>query len=378
VRQSLFNLLSNAAKFTTAGTVTFSAEREHSSNGGVIRFVVSDTGVGIASEKQEHIFNAFAQGDSSTSKVYGGTGLGLAITRHFCRMMDGDVTVQSEPGKGARFEIRLPVRTSPVEEAEQPSFTANTSGLRPVLVVDDDPAARELICRSLEREGIPTVVANSGRVAIKMARDVKPAAITLDVIMPDMDGWTTLNTLKADPQLRQIPVIMTTVTDDRALGYALGASHYITKPIDRERLVGILTSYRCLRPPCPVLIVEDDAASRDLLKAILERENWIVATAENGAAALRKLEQEDFELILLDLMMPEMDGFEFTRILRENERWRSIPVIVVTAKEMTEQDRKRLNGGIQGVIIKSGLNRDALIEEIQSLVGSGAVAGKGN
>ncbi|HEX4749745.1 MAG TPA: PAS domain S-box protein [Bryobacteraceae bacterium] len=375
VRQSLFNLLSNAAKFTSSGTITLTVERFRSGQGELVRFVVSDTGIGIAPEKQDRIFEAFAQGDISTAKLYGGTGLGLAITKHFCRMMGGELKMQSELGKGSQFEIILPVRTSPAEETAQPSFSQNPNGVRPVLVVDDDPTARELICRSLERESIPTVIANNGRAAIKLAREVKPAAITLDVIMPDMDGWSTLNALKADPELRHIPVIMTTVSDDRALGYALGASHYITKPIDRERLVNVLTHYRCLLPPCPVLVVEDDSASRELLKAILERENWSVATAENGAAALRKLEEQHFELILLDLLMPEMDGFEFIRVLREDERWRSLPVIVVTAKDMTEQDRKKLNGDIQGVIAKNGLSREALIREIQALVGSRSLAG---
>jgi PAS domain S-box-containing protein len=368
IRQSLFNLLSNAAKFTSSGTITMRARREKTKDLDQVRFSVCDTGIGIAPEKAEKIFEAFQQGDSSTAKLYGGTGLGLAITRQFCRLMGGDITVQSEPGKGSRFEMVLPVRISPASATEQPCFTPSLNGLHPVLVVDDDPSARELICRSLEREGIPTVQARDGRTALKLARELKPAAITLDVIMPEMDGWSTLSALKADAELRQIPVIMTTVSDDRAFGYSLGAAHYITKPIDRERLMAILGHYRCLRPPCPVLVVEDDPASRDLLKTILERDNWCVATAENGADALQKLEEEDFRLILLDLMMPGMDGFEFTRILREHQEWRSIPVIVVTAKDMTDEDRKRLNGDIQGVLAKGGLTRETLIREVQALV----------
>jgi len=370
VKQSLFNLLSNAAKFTSFGRVTLEARRATTGDSDEVRFCVSDTGIGIAPEKAEKIFDAFSQGDISTAKLYGGTGLGLAITRHFCRMMGGDITVHSELGKGSRFEMVLPMKMPAPQELSQPSFSQAPNGMRPVLVVDDDAQARELIRRSLEREGIPTVEAQNGRAALSLARELKPAAITLDVIMPDMDGWTTLSTLKADPALRHIPVIMTTVSDDRALGYALGASHYITKPIDRERLAAILSHYRCLRPPCPVLVVEDDSASRDLLKSILERENWSVVTASNGALALQRLEEQHFELILLDLLMPEMDGFEFTRILREKEEWRSIPIIVVTAKDMTDEDRRRLNGDIQGVLAKSGLSREELINEIQTLAGA--------
>ncbi|MBV8895989.1 MAG: PAS domain S-box protein, partial [Acidobacteriaceae bacterium] len=189
VRQSLFNLLSNAAKFTSSGTITLRAVRENTAGLEQIRFSVSDTGIGIPPDKVEKIFDAFSQGDSSTSKLYGGTGLGLAITRHFCRMMGGDITVNSEVGKGSHFEMVLPVRIPSAEESAQPSFVEVRNGLRPVLVVDDDAAARDLICRSLERAGIPTAEAQNGRAALKLARELNPAAITLDVVMPDMDGW---------------------------------------------------------------------------------------------------------------------------------------------------------------------------------------------
>jgi CheY-like chemotaxis protein len=220
----------------------------------------------------------------------------------------------------------------------------------------------------LEREGIPTVEAGTGAQAIELARQIRPAAITLDVIMPEMDGWATLTTLKADPELRDVPVVMTTVSDDRALGYALGAAHYITKPIDRERLVGILAHYRCLHPPCPVLVVEDDAPSRELMRTILEREGWYVSTAENGAIGIERLKERRFELILLDLLMPQMDGFEFTHVLRSHPEWHSIPVIVITAKDMMPEDRKRLNGAVQSVIGKDALNRESLLREIRSVV----------
>ncbi len=368
VRQSLFNLLSNAAKFTSGGTVTLTVGRDKSETGESIAFSVADTGIGIAPEQIEKIFEVFAQADISISKVYGGTGLGLAITRHFCRLMGGDVVVESEIGRGSKFTIRLPARVRLSEVAAGASGTRHGAGTNPVLVVDDDPAARELICRSLQREGIPTVEAEAGAAALKLAREVQPAAITLDVFMPDMDGWSTLTALKADPELRGIPVVMTTVSDDRALGYALGANHYITKPIDRERLSAILAHYRCAQPPCNVLIVEDDPASRDLLRALLEREGWRAVTAANGALAMERLKERRFELILLDLMMPEMDGFEFTRALRDNPEWRSIPIVVVTAKDMTPEDRKRLNGDIQGLIEKGAMTRESLLREIRSIL----------
>ena len=368
VRQSLFNLLSNAAKFTSRGAVTLGAERQKSDARDWITFSVADTGIGIAREKLENIFEAFSQADTSTSRVYGGTGLGLAITREFCRLMGGDIEVESELSQGSRFTIRLPASVRVSDERVEVSGLRHGGGTNPVLVVDDDASSRELICRSLEREGIPTVEAGTGAAALKMAREVRPAAITLDVIMPEMDGWSTLIALKADPELRDIPVVMTTVSDDRALGYALGASHYITKPIEREKLSAILGHYRCQSPPCPVLIVEDDVSSRELLRSLLERDGWSVTTAENGADAIELLKLRNFELILLDLMMPKMDGFAFTRLLREHAEWRSIPVIVVTAKDMTEEDRKRLNGDIQGVITKTALSREGLLREIRTVL----------
>jgi signal transduction histidine kinase/CheY-like chemotaxis protein len=370
VRQALFNLLSNAAKFTSDGQVTLAAHREQTSDGEWVNFSISDTGIGIAPEKLGRIFDAFAQGDSSISKLYGGTGLGLAITRHFCRMMGGDVAVQSELGKGSTFTIRLPARVPGLEQQEHasPGELRQIAGQNPVLVVDDDRGARELICRTLEREGIPAVEAGTGVAALKLAREIRPAAITLDVIMPGMDGWAALSALKSDPELRHIPVVMTSVSDDRALGYALGAAHYITKPIDRERLIGILAQYRSVQGPAPVLVVDDDAASRDRVKAILEREGWPVETAENGSSAIEHLKRERFGLILLDLLMPEMDGFEFARALRDHPDWRSIPVIVVTAKDVTEEDRKRLHGSVRAVIGKSKFDGEILLREIRAIL----------
>jgi PAS domain S-box-containing protein len=369
LRQSLFNLLSNAAKFTSEGSITLAATRQQSQGRAWLVFKVTDTGIGIAREKQQGIFEAFAQGDASTTKHYGGTGLGLAITRRFCEMLGGSIGVESEPGRGSVFTMRLPAEAREAQVREADGAQRET-GIHPVLVVDDDAASRELICRSLRKEGIRTVEAENGTAALKAARELRPSAITLDVIMPGMDGWATLTALKGDPELRSIPVIITTVLDDRTVGYSLGADHYITKPIDREKLKAILGHYRCSQPPCPVLIVEDDAASRDLLRSLLEREGWFAVTAENGAIAVEKLNERRFELILLDLLMPEMDGFEFTHTLRKNPDWRLIPVIVITAKEITAEDRRRLTGPVQSVISKGALSREGLLREIRSVLQS--------
>jgi CheY-like chemotaxis protein len=189
-------------------------------------------------------------------------------------------------------------------------------------------------------------------------------------MMPGMDGWAVLTALKADSDLADIPVIMLTIVDDKNLGYALGAADYLTKPIDRARLVTILKKYRCEAPPCPVLVVEDDAQIREMLRRILAKEGWLVSEAEHGRVALERVAENRPELILLDLMMPEMDGFQFIEELRKQEAWRSIPIIVVTAKDLTEEDRLRLNGYVEKILQKGAYGREALLAEIRALVAS--------
>jgi PAS domain S-box-containing protein len=255
LRQSLLNLLSNASKFTQNGTVRLDIEPRTGSSGDRILFRVSDTGIGIEPENVERLFEPFEQADASTSRRFGGTGLGLALSRRFCRLMGGDLRATSTPGKGSVFTIDLPVNVAPLEvdpkvrvESEQPSSGAD------VLVVDDNPTARDLLDRTLRREGYRTAFASSGVEALEMARKLLPAAITLDVMMPGMDGWAVLGQLKADPLTCDIPVIMVTVLEDRNLAYSLGASDYLTKPIDRDRLAAVLRKHHCGSVPCPVLV----------------------------------------------------------------------------------------------------------------------------
>jgi CheY-like chemotaxis protein len=233
------------------------------------------------------------------------------------------------------------------------------------LIVDDDPVARNLIQRSLEKEGFDTIAAGNGAEALRLARDVRPSAITLDVMMPGMDGWQVLGELKGDPVTCDIPVIIVTVVEDRNLAYSLGAAEYLTKPVDRERLTSVLRRHRCFSPPCPVLVVEDEADQRQLLCKLLEREGWEVFTAENGVDALEQLRRKPVELIILDLLMPEMDGFEFVAALRQNSDWNKIPVIVLTSRDLTEADRARLNGRVQRVVSKGVVSGYALIAEIR-------------
>jgi signal transduction histidine kinase/CheY-like chemotaxis protein len=375
LRQTLFNLLSNASKFTERGTVTLRAGRENVNGDEWISFSVRDTGIGMSPEQTSKLFQAFTQADASTTRKYGGTGLGLAISRKFCQMMGGDISVASTPGQGSRFTVRLPATVIEREAASLPHAgeTAATApripeGAPAVLVIDDDLTVHDLLSRFLNKEGLRMVAARSGEEGIRLARELRPAVITLDVLMPGMDGWAVLTALKADPASADIPVIMLSIVDEKQMGYSLGASDYLTKPLDWERLADVLEKYECSRPPCPVLIVEDDASLRELLRRRLQKEQWTVIEAENGRTGLERMAERQPDLILLDLMMPEMDGFEFLDELRKREAWRSIPVIVITAKELTTEDRQRLNGSVEKILQKGAYSREELIREVRDLV----------
>ena len=371
VRQTLFNLLSNASKFTERGTITLEAAREPGANGDRNVFRVSDTGIGMTPEQIGRLFQDFSQADVSTSRRYGGTGLGLALSRRLCRLMGGDVTVASEVGRGSTFTVRLPSEVLEIRDAEGPAGVAAEPGAEArdaaatVLIIDDDPVIRDLMQRFLGRDGFRVVTSSGGEEGLRRARELRPDAITLDVMMPGLDGWAVLAALKADAELAAIPVIMLTIMEDRNLGYALGAADYLTKPIDRDRLLAVLARHRRDRP---VLVVEDDADTRELLRRLLERAGFSVVEAETGRVALDRVRAQPPGLILLDLMMPEMDGFEFLAELRRQTGGRGIPVVVVTAKDLTPADHERLNGQVQRILQKGAYTREDLLAELRELV----------
>ena len=379
VRQCLFNLLSNAAKFTENGVITLEVLRvaqstptSHFPLPTSILFRVKDTGIGMTTDQLNKLFQPFTQADASTTRKFGGTGLGLTITRHFCRMMGGDVTVNSQIGHGTTFTVLLPAEVSGQKDVLPPSRAINEPlppppGVCKVLVIDDDPAVRELLQRFLTREGFHVTIAVNGVEGLKMARQVQPDVITLDVLMPGMDGWTVLSALKADPATAEIPVIMLTMVDEKNMGYALGVSDYLTKPIDRERLNKLLQRYRH-EGAGDILVVEDDSAMRDLLHRTLEKENWVVNEAANGRLGLERLRHHIPQLILLDLMMPEMDGFEFVSELRKHPEWTHVPILVLTAKNVTDDDRLRLNGYVEKILQKGNYSRETLLNEVSELV----------
>ena len=380
LRQMLLNLMSNAAKFTNGGTVTLHANRLTREDGDWLTLAVSDTGIGIAPEKLDHVFEEFTQADDSTTRDYGGTGLGLAISKRFCELLGGDLSVHSELGAGSTFTIRIPAVLPGSNSPQQSSKTLSEKNAAAqetmrdvapgsvVLVIDDDPEACELIERSLTKDGFRVVTATSGEEGLRIAHDIQPAVITLDVMMPDMDGWAVLRACKADPVLRHVPVIMLTMVDDRSRGYSLGAVDYLTKPVNREQLQKTLRSYYKDEKSSAVMLVEDDLETRDMMARTLEKAGWTVSEAGNGREALDQLALRTPDLILLDLMMPVMDGFSFLAEMRIRPEWQHIPVIVVTAKDLTSADRVKLSGMVEQVLEKSPYSRDELLEHIRDAV----------
>ena len=371
VRQTLFNLLSNSCKFTEKGTITLRVTREVPSEKAWITLAVSDTGIGMTPEQMGKLFQAFSQADASTTRQFGGTGLGLAISRKFCQMMGGDVTVESTYGEGSTFTFQLPSEVT--EQTTTPITEAHETHRHPrpappdapiVLVIDDDPAVRDLMQRMLGKEGLRVAVAADGEEGLRLARELRPDAITLDVLMPGMDGWSVLTALKADPALTEIPVIMVTIVDEKQIGYSLGVVDFLTKPIDWKRLTAILQTYRSGDTDHRVLLVEDDARTRTMIRTRLEKQGWSVLEAGDGRSALKQMAEMLPDLILLDLMMPEMDGFQFVDHVRGQDDWRSIPIIVVTAKDLTDEDRRRLNGRIEEILQKSAYSPEELLQEV--------------
>jgi len=373
IRQALLNLASNAVKFTEGGLVTIAAGRDGPD---WVEFRVTDTGIGMTPDQMARLFEDFSQADSSTTRRYGGTGLGLAISRRFCRMMGGDITVQSVSGNGSVFTIRLPAAVKGAAAVTRASASVGIAVSREaqdrgrhILVVDDDPTVRDLMVRHLTKEGFSVLTAADGTEALAQARRAHPAAITLDVMMPGIDGWTVLAAIKGDPELADIPVVLVTIEEDRQRGYALGASEYLVKPVDRRRLVDSLRSL-CGATTGRVLLVEDDDATRATIRQMLTRDGWEVSEAGNGREALERLEAGRPDAIVLDLMMPEMDGFEFLAHLRNHPQWRTVPVLVATAVELSEEDLVRLNGQVVQVIRKIGQSPDALLRDLATALAS--------
>ncbi|BAU64536.1 integral membrane sensor hybrid histidine kinase [Stanieria sp. NIES-3757] len=375
IRQSLFNLLSNASKFTENGTITLKVEQYVNAGQDWMSFQVTDMGIGMTPEQLGRLFQAFTQADASTTRKYGGTGLGLAITKRFCQMMGGDIFVESQFGKGSTFTIRLPVEVKKSIKSEQSGsdrsskqLDIHSAGQNTILVIDDDPTIHDLINRFLSKQGFKVVTATSGQEGLRLAKQLQPQAITLDVMMPGMDGWTVLAALKADPESAHIPVIMMSIVDNQNLGYALGAADYLLKPINRQQLISVMQKYSLNYSANSVLIVEDDEDTRIILTRQLSNEGWEVIAVENGRKALEAIALAPPAFIISDLMMPEMDGFELIHELRQQEQLRSLPVVVLTAKDLTQLERQKLQGHVNRIFQKGSYTSEVLLTELHNLL----------
>jgi len=368
VRQCLLNLMSNAVKFTQGGLVILRITRRGRWN----CFEVEDDGIGMSLNQQKRIFAEFTQGDASTTRRFGGTGLGLTLTRRFTEMLGGTISVKSTPGVGSTFRLELPdLAMSPERGAVLAARTAKmTPGERVVLAVDDDPDVLELVTRILERDGFKVAAALDGQQALELAERLRPCAILLDVVLPGMSGWEVLSRLKAHRTLHDIPVLMLSTVDDRTRGLSLGAHEYLVKPIDRGLLVEQVQRLHRSDVGSDVLVVDDDYATRRLLRRYLQRDGWTVRTAANGLEALERLRSQKPGLILLDLMMPVMDGLEFVQRLRDEGRYDDVPVVVTTAKDLTREDRARLDQSVTKVLSKHAHSMDQILAEVRDLTGS--------
>jgi CheY-like chemotaxis protein len=336
-------------------------------NQDVVEISVADTGIGIAEDDQKQIFREFHQIDQGPDRRHEGTGLGLALTKRFALLHGGDVRVTSRLGKGAVFTLILPVRKQ-AERILQPAaiLPLNGHGKGPlVLVVEDDPAAAELLTRQLVGAGYQTQVARTGREALSLARDLQPAAITLDIILPEVDGWEVITRLKSDETTSSIPIVVVSVVDNPELGTALGAIDYFVKPVDAKLLVRRLNRFGVKKSAgheaIRVLVVDDEEANRQWLTQALEPAGFIVVPATGGREAIDLAKSQKPDLVLLDLMMPEVTGFDVVEALRADASTRETPIMVLTASTLTEADKRQLNGRVSQILSRGSLGASDII-----------------
>ncbi|MGH8167607.1 MAG: response regulator, partial [Woeseiaceae bacterium] len=264
------------------------------------------------------------------------------------------------------FTVTLPASSTRKKRTQKPSRQKRDNEQGEILVIDDDPAVRDLVSRYLIKEGFGVRTASSGEEGLEIARRVNPDAITLDLLMPGVDGWSVLTQLKADPELANIPVVIVTILDNKDMGYTLGAADYLTKPIDQQRLVSIIRQHCGKRARAPILVVEDDADSRRLLCSMLKKEGWEVVEVEDAESALARVTRQEPAMILLDLILPGMDGFQFIEAINENRAWRKIPIVVVTAKDLSPDEHRFLNRSVQKIIKKGVYNRSELLDLVRT------------
>jgi PAS domain S-box-containing protein len=372
IKQSMFNLISNAAKFTDNGEIGITVSKTKVNGIDFLDIAVSDSGIGIPEDKLDTVFEEFSQADDSTTKDYGGTGLGLPLSVKFCKMMDGDLTVTSEVGKGSVFTISIPIHV--VDEEREPEKIASdkielsNDYKNTVLIIDDDENSRDILTRYLEKEGYTVYQANDSDSGIQLAEEHKPDVITLDIMMPDKDGWSTLQSLKDNSVTEKIPVIMVSIVADKETAITLGAVDALMKPIDKKLLVDAVKRHLKANSNQNILIVDDDQVNRDLIKRYLDEDVLNLHEATNGAEALDFLENVTPDLILLDLMMPVMDGFEFLEKIKVIEAYSLIPIIIVTSKSLGRDELEFLNNHTLAVLQKGDLTKSDLNQKLKAIL----------
>jgi CheY-like chemotaxis protein/anti-sigma regulatory factor (Ser/Thr protein kinase) len=370
LKQMLLNLVSNAIKFTPeGGTVTITARRLQ----GSVEIAVADTGIGISDADQAKIFTEFHQVDPGPGRRQQGTGLGLALTRRFALLHGGDVRVTSKVGAGSVFTLRLPLQVAAVVPADEKVDGAAADPSRPlVLIIEDDVAAAELLTRQLQAAGFRTHVARTGTEAIAKARAMHPAAITLDILLPELDGWEVITRLKREEETSSIPVVVVSVVDNPELGKALGALDYFVKPVDGKLLVDRLRRLKLKTAvegaATSVMVVDDEPANRQWLARILEPAGFEVIEASGGREAIELAKARPPDLVLLDLMMPDVTGFDVVEALRADPRTSQTPIMILTARHLTEADKRHLNGHVSTILSRGSLGAADLLGLLQQVV----------
>ena len=366
LRQCIVNFLSNAFKFTENGQVALVINLHERDGLEFVNFDIKDTGIGMNEEQLGKLFDTYTQAERSTSAKYGGTGLGLSISKHFAEMMGGGVEVTSEVGKGSTFSIFVP-RTSiddevpeSGEDIENPTISEDDEY---ILLIDDDKATHDVVKRAIKKEGYVVYSAFDGDEGMEQARKNKPKLILLDVLMPGRDGWSVLKEIKNDKNLKDVPVVITSVLNEESLASSLGADDYMKKPIDRTFFLNIIKRYITEKDQ-KVLIVDDDENTRDLLTKILTNEGYMSIDAKNGEEALERAKEKP-DLIVLDLDMPRMDGFEFIEISREQDL--SIPIVVFSGKDITAVEEKMLSKYTEGIVKKES-KVESLVKEVNQIL----------
>ena len=364
LRQIILNLVSNACKFTEEGSVTViaTAKREKI----IVR--VSDTGMGIPSDNMEHIFEEFTQVDASTTRKVGGTGLGLPISRHFVEMHKGQIWVDSKPGQGSTFSFAIPI--NPISEISETTDDRTATNGKPsqgktIVAIDDDPGVINLYKRFLEKRNYNIVAINNAKDVVARVKADAPSAILLDILMPDKDGWQVLKELKQDALTKDIPVIICSIISDKNKGFDLGAADYLTKPIVESELVNALKHIdEQQKEQIKVLVIDDKADDILLIRRMLEAHNYQIIEASNGKDGLDLVQSRTPDLIILDLSMPEMDGFAVVEALKIDEDSRDIPIIIVSAKQPTQAEHESLTGQVEVLLHKGIFTESELVQVV--------------